>query len=431
MTYLNTQKLRLMVFGALAFLLYASSAFAVGVKPLRTELTINPGESQTATIKVINSENKTIKVTPDVEVFVANDEAGFPVNVELEDNDPRNIAKWITFEEPEITLAPNSEKETTFTITVPTNAEPGGKYASVVYEPVVEEGEGLQIRSRVASLILVTVTGEENIDGELQGFDMKDAKVYSDNPVTFATSFLNTGNIHVKPTGEITLFDQEGNQLKEIARYKDPETNKEILADSIPVNLSGGHVLPGSNRVFTSEWTEGVQEGKYTAKLSFVFGDKEPVTEELTFDTNSDVSVENFQLKQESKKAYFEIKLKNSGQLYERPKGSVEIKNEFNSTVATIDIPADADYITPSATGTITLNWLDREVPAGEYTATLNLKHGLTGEELTAKTDFTGQGAAEGAENFLKTPLGMGVSAAVVLALLVVVYFAGRSGKKK
>ncbi len=432
MTYINTQKLtKLLVLGALSFLLYASSALAVGVKPLRTELTIDPGSSATATIKVINSENKQVTVKPEIDVYVANDLDGYPENIDLEENDPRNIEKWIQFGEEEITLEANSEKETTFTVTVPEGAEPGGRYASILYEPVVEDTEGVQVRSRVASLILIQVTGEEILTGELDEFSLYEDKLYSDQAVTLAVNFKNTGNIHSKPVGEIALYNESGEKLEEVARYKDPETGKEVVADEIPVNINGGNVLPGSARVFRPTWSENIAEGKYTAKLNLAYGNEEDMlTSELDFDTSSDLSVESFKLMTENGSAYFAIEFKNSGKVYEKPVGAIEVFNEYNAPVVKIDLPEDMEYVVPGSSETVKIDWLEgKEVPEGEYTAKLALKYGLTGEELTSEATFTGAEAAGTAKSFLQTPKGMAVAGLAVLILLVVVYYAGRSKK--
>ena len=51
-----------------------STVLAVGVKPVRTELIIDPGGSGSATIRVINSENVPVTVRPEITVYTKNDQ---------------------------------------------------------------------------------------------------------------------------------------------------------------------------------------------------------------------------------------------------------------------------------------------------------------------------------------------------------------------
>jgi P pilus assembly chaperone PapD len=104
-----------------------ATASAIGIKPLRIELTIDPGNSATATLRVINSEANDLTLKPEVVIYTKNDEKGFPVAEELAANDPANIRSWITFEDSQIELLANSEKAVNFTVTVPKDAAQIGR----------------------------------------------------------------------------------------------------------------------------------------------------------------------------------------------------------------------------------------------------------------------------------------------------------------
>lgn len=398
-----TRLLSAFMIGVFVFGLTVSTVFAIGIKPLRTELTIDPGASVTAKVRVINSESVPIKAKVDMEIYTKNDELGFPVVETISDDHPMNIRSWVTFNDPMIEIAPNSEKEVSFTVTVPSDAEPGGRYASIVYEPVVNSAEaGLKVNARVASLILIDVTGAKRFDNSVTGFGPKDDAFYGDQHPTFVVRFVNNGNTHVKPNGSIALIDESGQQLLQIAKYQDPKTGAFVTADTIPVNIVGGNVLPGSARNFEGVWNENVQTGKFTAKLRIEpIGDQPAIEKTLPIDLSENVTIGDFQIKEGPNGVTFEIAATNTGTVNERLKGKVDVQNQFQSIVASPEIPAGVDYIAPGATTTVSVPWLVgktlRDIPAGNYSAKLVATYGFKNAPLSAELTFKGKG--EGAPN--------------------------------
>jgi len=371
-----------------------SAAFAVGVKPLRTEITIEPGSSATATIEIFNEENHVITVQPDIGTYTRNDEDGFPVRADFDSDDVRNIANWVSFPEDVITLQAGEKREVTFTVRAPKGAEPGGRYGSLIYTPVVDAGaDEVAVVTRVASLLLITVAGDKVIDGELARFDLEQADAYGDRPFAFAVGLRNTGNIHIKPTGTITLINEDGEQMTGIARYLDKQTNTEIITDEIPVNIFGGNILPDSTRVFQSTWREGVVPGSYTAKLDLSYGaGTRPITSSFDFSLYPHVNVTSFELVPANDSSTFMLVLANTGDTHERPHGTIAILNDFDFIVAELGIPENLAYIAPGETGTIEIPWLSKELPDGHYTARLTATYGPTNALLTAETTFGSSG---------------------------------------
>lgn len=424
------------IFGSLilslsTFILTVSAAYAVGVKPLRTELMIEPGASETAVLQIINSENQTIQVRPVIEVYTENDEAGFPVPTDLPMDDPRNPTSWITFEEKVIELAPNASKDIRFTVTIPADTEPGGRYASVIYEPVVTAGEVVHVRARVASLLLITVAGTEIRAGTLESFSLQDNRILGDQPVAFAIQVANSGNVHLKPSGWIKLTEKiTGTQLKSIARYVDPKTGKEVVADKMPVNIiNQGSVLPGSKRTFGGNWNENIQSGKYIATVEIFYADGAPaLIGSLDLTIRESLTAENLVFEQTESGSQFVVTFKNNGVVYERPQGTITIVNEFEHTVAELTIPEDVEYIAPDETKIIVLPWLKKDVPTGKYTARLSVAFGHTGESTSVETSFTSGGASFVA--WLQTLPGWSVLlGAVALIIVAMIFLSGRRRK--
>lgn len=371
--------------------LFSSAVFAsgIGVKPLRTELFINPGSSQSAVITVINGEQQDIQAQPTIEVYTKNDESGFPVSIDLDTDDPRNIESWVSFSEDMTELPAGGEQQVTVTVTVPEGAEPGGRYAAVLYEPITEPGEGgVQIRSRVASLLLITVGGEQIRSGEVQSFTLSE-NAANDKPLNFDIQFENTGNVHLSPSGTVTLTDQDGNVLENIARYMDRETGEEIVSNEIPANPNNGNVLPGSFRIFGAEWNENIQTGTFTAELNLRFpGSNEPIVRSTEFSFEEDFALDRFDLDRTENGADFILKMSNDGTLQERPVGMITVENEFGQMVSEIEMPEDLEYTLPGESTTYTIPWIAKELPEGKYTATINLKQGVTNYDVSDSITF-------------------------------------------
>lgn len=402
---------------ALIGFLVAPSVFAIGVQPLRTEITVDPGRTATATIKVINSEKRAITAKPSIEIYTKNDLQGYPVREELKAGDPRDIRDWIHFSPETVSLPADSEASVTVTVTAPKNAAPGGRYASVVYEEeTAPSTEKVTIVPRVASLLLVTVSGPEKRSGTLKSFTTN--TVAGGQPFSFGVTFANTGNIHLKPTGTITLFDGE-TQLKGIAKYLDPQTNTTVVADAIPVNLAGGNVLPESERVFTVPWTEGVTAGSYTAKLSLMYAaNSKPLTAETKFALHPKVEASEFKLIDDPKLGkLFSVILKNTGTTNEQLAGMITVTNDFEYKVAEITLPNDANTeIKVGAEKALTIPWLaaGKSIPAGSYTATLAATYGPTKTPLELTTTFGNAGSWIDAINWPTVGVGALVVAIVV-----------------
>jgi hypothetical protein len=378
-----------------AITMTTTAAFAIGVKPVRTELIIDPGGSASATLKIINSATKQITVRPEVIVYTGNDEEGFPVAENLAVDDPRNIADWIELPSGDLILEPNSEEQVTFTVNVPAEASAGGRYASIAYTAISSESaDTVKIQPAVSSLVLVNVSGEEIHDGELINFDIYGDKLLVDQNPMFAVNFANQGNIHEKPSGTITLTDAvSGQQLTQISRYNHPSSGAWITADTIPLNLAGGNVLPGSSRIFINDWSANIKSGKFIATLNLSYGaDLSSLTATTEIEIDEELELNSFVIDQLEDSTNFTITLTNHGNVFEKLEGEIEIKNEFDNVIATLDIDPDREYIAPSGTATITVPWLNVKVPRGKYIAKLIASYGFSDISLESQINFNSFG---------------------------------------
>ncbi len=398
------------------------SATGIGLRPLRTNITIDPGNSKDIVLTVINNENFTQIVRPEFQTYTSHNEAGYPVAKKMEKDDPDNIISWIEFENEKIEVEGNSEINVKATITVPKNAEPGGRYGALIYGPILPNASGVSIRTRVASLLLLSVSGDEKFDGEVLDFKVaNEGKIYSDKGINFIVSFKNNGNVHTSPNGNISILNEKREEIASIYKVID-NNKKEIISNEIPVNLYGNFVLPNLKRDYESLWKENVVNGQITAKLNFVFrkGEGEEIVErEINVNVKDDLFVESFDFISDDKKSFFNVKIKNNGTVYERIKGSIDILNEFDYKIAEVVIPDKIDYIAPKETRNFKLDFLDKKLPEGNYTIKSNVIYGFEDKKLDIKSNFGSN------SNFMI----IGVVGGSVLFIISIIFLVRRKNK--
>jgi hypothetical protein len=75
--------------------------------------------------------------------------------------------------------------------------------------------------------------------------------------VTLKIPVKNDGNIHIKPTGKISLYDGD-TLLTRIGKQVIMDENGvyigEKIVDYLPINDDGGNVLPDTERIFSANW---------------------------------------------------------------------------------------------------------------------------------------------------------------------------------
>jgi len=226
---------------------------------------IDPGGSAQDIVKVRNVSNSAQTFYPEVFDFRPIGETGAPeflIN-KKEDSYTYSLASWVKISKESITLKPNESTALNFTINVPSDAEPGGRYAGILFGTVPPQPKGTEIAisNKVGSLLLVRVSGDAKELATLKEFSTPNNS-YENPPVDFVARVENTGNVHVRPKGNITIKDTFGRKVA-----------------SVDINSKEGAVLPDSIRRFDKDSDElswnpgGFTIGKYTATLLLNYGD--------------------------------------------------------------------------------------------------------------------------------------------------------------
>lgn len=234
------------------------------VSPPRVELNVKRGQPPyIVDINVMNVTSSTLSYQPVIEDFRAVDETGTPGLMIDESLDETSSLRYWIQDMDAFTLKPKESRDLKVVVNVPDDAQPGGHYGAIVFngtEPAVESN-GVGVSANTGVILLVRVDGAVDEDATLASFfaskDGNQSSFFEYGPVDLSTRIENSGSVHVKPFGTITVKDMFGNTVK-----------------TIDFNDEGSNVLPNSIRRFDDGYDGGFMFGLYTADLALGYGTK-------------------------------------------------------------------------------------------------------------------------------------------------------------
>lgn len=239
----------------------------IRISPVRTDLTINPGESSTVTLSVQNTTQVEAEFQAIINDFtVDGNEFGQPALILDEDEfAPSHSLKRYIAEIPNVTIPAEQSKQVVVSISMPADVSAGGYFGAVRFAPVRTDGSGnVSLTASVGSLILVKVPGDISENMVLNSFDVRTSEesnnassVFMSNNDLFAVArFENLGNVHEQPFGKIVL--KRGNEVLQTVEINNSEPKANVLPDSI--------------RRFSVKLDEVGVWGKYTVTGNFGYG---------------------------------------------------------------------------------------------------------------------------------------------------------------
>lgn len=244
------------------------SGTGLKVSPVRTELTIEPGGSQSfdVTVENVSTDDTAFKVF--INDFVVSDknEAGQPsLLMNKDEQAPSHSLKRYVSSIPDVFIPGTQTKTVKVTISIPHDAAAGGYYGAVRFAPAEQaSGKNVTLSASVASLILVKVPGNIEEKLKISSFDVRSGENAKSASAIFGspknlhaiTRLTNEGNVHVQPFGKLTL-KKDGKVLQ-----------------SIEVNNTQprGNVLPDSTRKFADKLDKVKGWGKYTLEANLGYG---------------------------------------------------------------------------------------------------------------------------------------------------------------
>lgn len=244
----------------------AAQALSVTVTPPLIQLTIGPGELWRSALKIVNTNPYEVTYYATPADFEAEGEDGKGEFIPLLDtpDDASTLGHWVEITSDPIVVPAGTSREVPFTVHIPENAPPGGHYAAVLVGTVpgdeVFEGSGIKVSGLVSSLLFVRIKGDVEEKGRIREF-RSEASLYQSPEADFVLRFENIGTTHLRPQGDITLYNMWGKE-----RGKVQLTQKSGF----------GNVLPGTVRRFAFSW-EGERSifdiGRYSAVVTLAYGD--------------------------------------------------------------------------------------------------------------------------------------------------------------
>ena len=247
----------------------AQESITLGMKvsPQIFELDVWPGEKITKRINLGNQSNVPVPIEVRITDFTAKENSGEMIFDEALQDPSISSRKWFKIENPNFISETSGAKEVQFTISVPENAEPGGHYATMLFEPRLpsfyfEEGQVRNIPV-IGVLFLISVKtlpleaevqqkleivefslpnkermlGLENFISRFMTATVKmNVNIVEASPSMFVLKIKNNDIYHIKPSGKVLIYDFLG---KSIAKIDIPK--KTILPNKVrifPVEFS-------------------------------------------------------------------------------------------------------------------------------------------------------------------------------------------------
>jgi len=259
MNYLKQGALRL-VLGTIGILVSIPAWAGIAVSPLKQEVTVNRGRTETFYISVANNiregKGETVAVQIEAVDFSVSREGGLsfhePGTAEY------SASKWIKVSETSLLLKPAESKKIACEISAPWTAS--GEYYSAIMAtlgPRQAAQKGLTIQCRIASGVFVTVPGR---------LYPKKARVVecgaaapsagAEKPeLTITATISNEGRVLFDAEGEVKIRDKAGR-----------------LWAKVPLMSRRSRVLPGDLRDFSGCFSEPLPPGEYVAEVVFDYG---------------------------------------------------------------------------------------------------------------------------------------------------------------
>lgn len=229
-----------------------NSQSALAVSPAILEHVLTPGQPTSFTIEVRNITSFPLPIRSFVRGLTTEKHTTDLSEPELARLD---ASRWFTINEPDFILQANQARNVTGVINPPQDADPGGHYATIFFQPLIP-AEALSqstayINARVGVLSFLVVKGEITKKAELKG-GLQTDRLVQNGPVIFKFSVHNSGNVHLIPKGKVAIFNIFGKHVADVP-------------------VPSGAVLPGSSREYSMQWA-AARPGKYRAELMLGYG---------------------------------------------------------------------------------------------------------------------------------------------------------------
>lgn len=260
----------------IVFFLQANQVEAVGTGRSRLTITItpavfqvnlNPGESWSSSLKIINGNVYDLTLYASLINFTADENGrGTPMLNEDPLISSYSLINWVEISKKAISVPKKTSIDVPFSIHLPKNAPPGKHQAAIIIgnAPLINTtGNISNVSTLVSSFLTVNVPGEIKESGNIQRFRTTKF-IYQKPAITLELDFKNDGNVILRPAGKILATNLWRR------KHSDSAIDQEIGANI---------VLPNSTKKFTFNLLNDDQvwiPGIYQARIDLFYGRNKP-----------------------------------------------------------------------------------------------------------------------------------------------------------
>ena len=245
----------LFTFVLLIQLLFAQTAKAFSVSPLKFEITVDPGSNESLKILVGNTElvTKQFRFTS---VPVTMDEHGHPQYGTV----GMGASSWIKFQPTLYNINAKGKREITVTVSSPAGSEPGTRVVAVIIQEESQNIGTVGLSPRIAIPLYITVAGKVSESLRISSWQ-PEQKVFSSLDWPTHLTLRNEGTVRLPIGGKVIVRNSQN----------------EIVSENI-INL-GNELFPNTNRSLSLVVNGGKIEpffpARYTANIFIQYGASE------------------------------------------------------------------------------------------------------------------------------------------------------------
>ncbi|UCC67077.1 MAG: hypothetical protein JSV79_07975 [Armatimonadota bacterium] len=249
-----------------------SAGLAVAMEPDRQTLDIPPGGMRVAKATIFNQEALPVHVKMHVARLVQ-DSLGQLSPAEADETAALSAEPWVSLKLDEFDLRSGGRRTVPVSISVPEEAEAGGRFATVVAEVTAGEGPVPEANAVVFTSLLLRVLGEIAPRVEVTRVEL--LPPIPGLPPTFRAWVRNHGDVDVPLLSSILTVN---------ARGEDGAAVPSASSRRVVATLSDEILLPGVERALTMQLDQPLEPGAYTAEMGVGYGPKEPASKGLDFE---------------------------------------------------------------------------------------------------------------------------------------------------
>lgn len=262
-----------------------NQANTLKVSPVRSDISVKPGENKTVDVTVTNLTDADVAVQPIENDFVAKGEDGTPALI-LDANEyaPTHSLKRFMLPLDNFTIPANKAKTVKVIIAVPKTAQAGGYFGAIRFAPTDPSNSGqVNLSASVASLMLLTVPGPMTEKLNLTDYSVQQngkSGTYFQNPnnLAFSFRFENKGSVQEAPFGNISV--KNGDKVVYSADFNNKTQRDMVLPDSarrwtIPlknIGTFGYYTVEGTLTYGSKNETVNISQSFWVIPFAMIIG---------------------------------------------------------------------------------------------------------------------------------------------------------------